>query len=211
MGLSLTPGQPLLTPPARAETVHLQPRASDSSSSESLAQTLPAGGVTITQPPQSSTSFFKLAENQLITFGWNFTYVVQQPTSITVSAVGANGYTYAVGPDPNGHIPGTATEVVWDVYSYQQAHPNTPLAQESYTLHIWDDRGPGATAAPGLMSPNNALVFALYTPQAYTPLASGWTCTGCSGALIARPALTGVLITFLLILFSGFRVLRRVY
>ncbi|KAJ7151244.1 hypothetical protein C8R46DRAFT_1123674, partial [Mycena filopes] len=232
MVLSAAPPHPLITAPAQAppdshSNPNLQPRdpvsgsvsgsspvsvssANSGSSAISLAQTLPAGGVTITQPPQTATSFFKLAPDHFLTIGWNFTYVVQAPTSITVSAVcAANGNTYAVGPDPSGRIPGTATEVVWDVYSYQQAHPNTPLAQASYTLHMWDDRGPDATAAPGLMSPNNALVFALYTPQAYTPLASGWTCTGCSGALVAHPALAALLLTFLLMLFSGFRVLRR--
>ncbi|KAJ7019658.1 hypothetical protein C8F04DRAFT_931689, partial [Mycena alexandri] len=173
-----------------------------------IALTDPAGGVTITQPPQTATSFFKIAENQLITIAWNFTNVIAQPTSLTLVAVGANGNTYPVGPDPSGHLPGTATSIVWDVYSYQQAHPNTPLAQASYTLHMWDDRGPTATERAGYMSPNTALAFALYTPQAYTPLASGWTCTGCSGALVARPALAGIFFTLFLMLFSGWRVLR---
>ncbi|KAJ7186683.1 hypothetical protein C8R46DRAFT_935723 [Mycena filopes] len=182
--------------------------AASPSNAISIAQTLPAGGVTITQPAQTATSFFKIAENQLITIAWNFTSVLAQPTSLTLSAVGANGNTYAVGPDAAGHLPGTATSVVWDVYSYQQAHPNTPLAPGSYTLHMWDDRGPTATERAGYMSPNTALAFALYTPQGYTPLASGWTCTGCNDALTARPALAGILLTLFLMLFSGWRVLR---
>ncbi|KAJ7167347.1 hypothetical protein C8R43DRAFT_1060970 [Mycena crocata] len=174
----------------------------------SIAATNPAGGATITKPPQRSTSFFKIAQNQMVTFGWNLTSVLATPTSITISAVCANGNTYAVGPDADGKVAGTATEVVWDVYSYQQAHPNTPLAQASYTLHMWDDRGPTAADRAGFMSPNTALAFALYTPQPYTPLANGWTCTGCSGALATRPAFAALLITLLLVLVSGWRVLR---
>lgn len=73
----------------------------------------------------------------------------------------------------DGIIDGTATEVVWDVYSYQQNHPNTPLAQASYTLHIWDDRGPNAARSPGHLQPNSAVKFALYTPQGYTAISDG--------------------------------------
>ena len=100
------------------------------------------------------------------------TYVIATPTHLTVSAVCANGNTYPVGPT-DGVIPGTATEVVWDIYSYQVNNPNKPLAQASYTLNIWDDRGPGSARRPGYLQPNSALQFALYTPQPYTGLADG--------------------------------------
>ncbi|KAJ7053309.1 hypothetical protein C8F01DRAFT_1167029 [Mycena amicta] len=184
------------------------PTSDTASNAISIAQTLPPGGATITQPPQTATSFFKIAPNQMITFGWNLTSVLQTPTSITISAVCANGNTYAVGPDEQGRVPGTATQVVWDVYSYQQAHPGTQLAQAEYTLHMFDERGPTATQRAGFMSPNTALTFALYTPQGYTPIASGWTCTGCNGAVATRPALFGILITLLVMLVSGMRVFR---
>jgi len=187
-----------------------QPPATNTvTNAPSIAQTLPPGFASITQPPQTATSFFKIAPNQLITIGWNLTSVIAMPTSLTLSAVCDNGNTYAVGPDPDGHVPGTATQVVWDVYSYNQAHPGTQLGQNSYTLHMWDDRGPTATQRAGYMSPNTALAFAMYTPQAYTPIASGWTCTGCSSALTARPALAGLFLTLLLMVWSGMRVLRR--
>jgi hypothetical protein len=153
-----------------------QPQQSSSSSvnasTSSIPQTAAAGGLTITQPPQSATSFFKIAPSQFITFAWNFTSLLSTPTHLTVSAVCDNGNTYPVGPT-NGVIPGTATSVVWDPWSYDQANPNTPLAQASYTLNIWDDRGPGAPREPGLFQENSALKFALYTPQPYTPIASG--------------------------------------
>jgi len=146
--------------------------ATTSTTRLSIPQSAPVGIITITQPPQTATSFYKIAPSQLITFGWNFSMVLATPTHLTVSAVCDNGNTYPVGPT-DGIIPGTATSVVWDVYSYQQNHPNTPLAQASYTLNIWDDRGPNAGRAPGFLQANTGLKFALYTPQAYTPLSSG--------------------------------------
>lgn len=152
-----------------------QPTPDQPSSSSSFAPiplTAAAGGVTITQPEQTATSYFKIASGELITFGWNFTSVLATPTHLTVSAVCDNGNTYPVGPT-DGIIPGTATEVVWDVWQYQLDNPATPLAQASYTLNIWDDRGPNAPIKPGFMEENSALRFAMYTPQPYTALASG--------------------------------------
>lgn len=103
------------------------------------------------------------------------TSVLSAPQHLTLSAFCAdNGNTYPVGPS-NGIIAGNALSVVWDPYSYQQANPGTPLAVGSYTLSIWDDRGPTALPAPGLLAPNNNLRFALYTTQAYTPLASEYS------------------------------------
>lgn len=141
------------------------------SSTSSIPQTAPAGGLTITQPPQTATSYYKIAPSNTITFGWNFTYLLSTPTHLTVSAVCDNGNTYPVGPT-DGIIAGDATTVEWDLASYSSANPNTPLAQATYTLHIWDDRGPGAKMEPGKLSENDALKFALYFPQAYTPISS---------------------------------------
>ncbi|KAJ7137515.1 hypothetical protein C8R43DRAFT_1019565 [Mycena crocata] len=181
--------------------------ASSSNPLPSFAETNPVGYATITQPPTTATSIFKVAQGEMVTLGWSLTFVLATPTSLTLSAV-ANGISYAVGPDPDGKIPGTATQVVWDVYSYQQAHPNTPLAQATYTLHMWDDRGPSATPQAGYMRPNTALAFALYTPQPYTAVSSGDSCADCNGALTNRPAFAGLLLTFLLVIVSSWRVLR---
>ncbi|KAF8991751.1 hypothetical protein BDQ17DRAFT_1370375 [Cyathus striatus] len=183
--------------------------ASSSSSALLIPQTAPAGGLTITQPQQTVTSFYKIAPSQLITFGWNFTYVLATPTHLTVSAVCDNGNTYPVGPT-DGVIDGTATQVVWDVYSYQQNNP-TPLAQASYTLHIWDDRGPGATRRPGFLEQNSALHFALYTPASYTAIASGWSCSACSSAssIVSQPAFISLFISLLVIFLSGFHLFRH--
>jgi len=165
----------------------------------------------MTQPPQTATSYYKIAPSNLITFGWNFSYVLATPTHLTVSAVCDNGNTYPVGPT-DGVIDGTATEVVWDIYSYQQAHPNTPLAALTYTLNIWDERGSAAPRAAGWLSPNNALRFALYNPASYTALADGWSCTTCNGSYsryVAHPAFAGIVATIIIMALSGFTLFRR--
>jgi len=145
---------------------------SNSTSKLTIPQTAPAGLLTITQPPETTIAFFKIAPSQSITFAWNFSFVLSTPSSLTVSAICENGNTYPVGPT-DGKIPGTATSIVWDAYAWQQSHANSPLAQATYTLEIFDERGPGSSRSPGLLQPNNALKFALYTPQQYTPISSG--------------------------------------
>ena len=123
-------------------------------------------------PPLASTSFYKIAPGEYVTFGWNFSYLAVAPTAITVSAACENGNTYPVGPS-NGVIAGDAQSVVWYPYGYQTANPSLPLAQAEYTLLVFAQGGPSAAATPGYLAPNSQLQFALYTPQPYTPLASG--------------------------------------
>lgn len=100
---------------------------SGSASVPSIPQTAAAGSLVITQPPQSSTSYYKIAPSQLITFGWNYSDVIVTPTRLTVSAIHENnGNTYAVGPTDG--VDGKEKSVVWDVYSYNQANPGSKLA-----------------------------------------------------------------------------------
>ncbi|KAF7794088.1 hypothetical protein EIP86_005218 [Pleurotus ostreatoroseus] len=183
-----------------------------SASSLSIPQSAPAGSLSITQPPQTATSYFKIAQGNAITFGWNFTDVLSTNSHLTLSAICDNGNTYPVGPT-DGIIDGTATSVTWDLYSYQQANPNTPLAQATYTLHIWGDRGPGAAREPGLLTENDQLTFALYSPQAYTPLSS-WTCSGCNvngswSSYVAHPAFVSLVVTIVVMILSGYSILRQ--
>ncbi|KIJ66481.1 hypothetical protein HYDPIDRAFT_109525 [Hydnomerulius pinastri MD-312] len=187
--------------------------ATSASSTSSVPADGEPGMIVFTLPPLQSTSFYKIAAGEYVTFGWNFSYLAVAPTSITVSAVCENGNTYPIGPT-DGVIPGDAQSVVWYPYGYQSANPSLPLAQASYTLHIWGDGGESAIPTPGLLEPNSQLEFALYTPQAYTPLASGWQCAGCGGALAqftAHPASIALLTTLLIIFLSGFTTLRRVW
>ncbi|KAI0674092.1 hypothetical protein C8Q78DRAFT_1163060 [Trametes maxima] len=184
--------------------------SSQTSSSLNIPQSAAAGGLTITQPPQTATSYYKIAPSNTITFAWNFTDVLSTPTHLTVSAVCDNGNTYPVGPT-DGVIAGDATSVTWDLWSYQQAHSNLPLAEASYVLHIWDDRGPGAARQPGLLSENSALKFALYNPQSYTPL-ENWTCPTCNGAIsdyLSHPAFVSLSVTIVVMFLSGFSLIRQ--
>jgi len=168
--------------PTPAPSVSASGSAASNSTFISIPATAAVGGLSLTQPPQFSTSYFKIAPSQPVTFGWSFdNYLYIKPTSLTVAAICENGYTYPVGPT-NGVIPGSATTVVWDPYAYNQANPNQPLPQATYELAIYDQRGLGALGQGGVFNPNTQLKFALYTPQPYTPLASGWSCPGCSGA-----------------------------
>ncbi|EIM87699.1 uncharacterized protein STEHIDRAFT_78792 [Stereum hirsutum FP-91666 SS1] len=189
-----------------------QSASGSGSSSVSIPKTAAAGGITITQPAQTSTAFFKIASGQPITFAWNFTSLYVTPTSLTVSAICDNGITYPVGPT-DGVIPGTATSVVWDVYDFQQSNPNSPLAQATYTLEVFDSRGAGAAQSAGLFSPNNNLKFALYTPQPYTPIASGWSCSGCNNGSLssytAHPAFVSIFATIIVMILSGFALFRQ--
>ncbi|KAE9395445.1 hypothetical protein BT96DRAFT_958506 [Gymnopus androsaceus JB14] len=179
---------------------------SSSASTTSIAPSNPVGILSITQPPQASTSFFKIAPEEQVTFAWTTTYVIAKPTSLTVRCVGDNGFTY-----PIATIPGTASSYVWNPYSYQESNLATPLAQTTYSLQIFDERGVGATPQAGYMSANTALKFALYTPQPYTPLSS-WTCAMCNGSVssfAAHPAYVALIATFIVMFLSGFGLLRN--
>ncbi|KAG9311791.1 hypothetical protein JVU11DRAFT_8038 [Chiua virens] len=181
------------------------------SSTPTISANAPPGSLIVTQPPQFSTSYYKIVQGDTITFAWKFTNLIVTPTHLTISAVCEDGNTYPVGPT-NGIIPGSATSVLWDAYAYQTSNPQLPLAQANYTLEIWGDQGPSAQPAPGYLASNNAVHFALYTAGSYTPLSSGQTCPGCSGAIsqhVAHPAFVGLIVTLFVMFLSGTFVIRR--
>jgi len=73
-------------------------------------------------------------------------------------------------------------EVVWDTNDYPE-QTTAPLLTAIYTMYIFDaDSSISAEASAGHLSVFD-YAFGMYTKQAYTPLASGWTCATCSGAL----------------------------
>jgi hypothetical protein len=94
----------------------------------------------------------------------SFTDVLVQPEHLTLQAYcSQNGYTYPVGPTQG--IAGDATEYAWNPYEYERSGGATPLAEASYTLRIFDERGYGAAASPGTLRSYAGSVFALYRPQ----------------------------------------------
>ena len=93
-----------------------------------------------------------------------------QPQSLTVIAsCSANGNTYAVGPtaSPSNTLPGNATQVVWNPWEWEQVPGQTPFAEASYVLKIWDERGPGQGVKGGYLSPYAGTNFAIYRPAKY--------------------------------------------
>lgn len=141
-----------------------------SGTTSAIPSSAAAGGITITRPVQTAAaSYYKIHSGVDVTFGWNFTSVLRYPTSLTVQAYcSSNANTY-----PITVLPGTATQATWAPYEYSRtaaAAGQPALVEESYRLQIFDERGLNVGASPGLMSPNSQVTFALYVPQAYTPL-----------------------------------------
>lgn len=166
-------------------------------------------------PPQTAAaSYYKIAPSSPITFGWNMTSVIATPTHLTIMAIcTSNGNTYPIGPASlSGTIDGQATQVVWDPWAYEQQQGAVPLAAAEYTIRITDERGPGAGILGGYLTPYTGTKFSLYRPQQYTPLES-WTCPGCSSATLSmaamRPASIALFATCLIVVLSGFNLLRR--
>ncbi|KAL4400045.1 hypothetical protein ACI68E_002960 [Malassezia pachydermatis] len=163
------PGAPTATHTslrAATPTTVLQARADD--------DTLQAGGITITEPAQTAQqSFYKIAPHESITFGWQFTSLTKTPARLFVAAsCSANGNTYPIAPSPSG-IPGDATAVTWYPYGYRldaQAHGQPDLVAATYRLIVYDENGPDHVPRGGEFQVNNMAQFALYFPQAYTPL-----------------------------------------
>jgi hypothetical protein len=142
----------------------------------SIPADAPVGGISFTQPATTTVSYYKIAPSIPITFGWNFTSLYVQPSALTLSAFCSdNQNRYPVGPT-DGIIPGTATSVVWQPWTYQEGNgQQTPLVQGTYTLQVQDERGSTAAIRGGFFSYNDQMTFALYTPQPYTPLSGEWS------------------------------------
>ncbi|KAK0529696.1 hypothetical protein OC834_003584 [Tilletia horrida] len=192
-----------------------QPVAS-TTSTISIPQTAAAGGITITRPDQTApASYYKLASNAQVTFGWNFTSVIATPSTLHIQAYcPANSVTYTLSPQTG--IPGNSFNFTWDPYAYSisAAASNLPqLIEATYRLQVFDERGLDAPAnVGGRMAPNSKVSFALYIPKSYTPLANGWVCAGCSAATHLQalsPLITIVLAMLTCMLFGGWSVVGR--
>ncbi|TIA72721.1 hypothetical protein E3P77_00219 [Wallemia ichthyophaga] len=166
----------------------------------------PVGGLTFTEPPQTKTSYYKVAPDNAITFGWNLTSLYSTPDSLTFDAVHTDSdNTYTM-----GSVGGGESTFEWDPYKYHTENNSPPLVYETYQLRVYDKNGPSAAPAPGTFMPNTNIRFALYKPQSYTPL-DEWVCPNCSSAVRSLPlASVAWVVTLSLVLFSGYSVLRGV-
>lgn len=136
----------------------------------SIPADAPAGGIFWKEPATTTVSYYKLAPSYTVSLQWNLTSLYITPTSLTFSAYcSSNKNTYPIGPTV---IPGTQTELLWVPWDYQTGQGvQTPLVQGTYTLEVQDERGTTALGTAGMYQFNNAITFAVYTPQPYTPLA----------------------------------------
>jgi hypothetical protein len=99
-------------------------------------------------PAQTAPTYAKIGAS--VTFVWNYTSILVQPSAVDVVASNTDG--------------------VWTIASNMSGNEATPLPMESYTLVIYDSQA-GATAVPkpGHLSPYIGYQFAMYKPQPYTP------------------------------------------
>ena len=172
----------------------------------------PGSIVMITPSAAAGSQLYKIGD--YITWAWNYTNVQGTPTAVDV-LVSCKSQTSTITLTQNMTFttPGAYT---WDTHAYQTNHVEDPLMIETYTLIIHDsDSAVTAPAEAGYLAAFSGLSFVLYTPQAYTPLASGWVCATCSGgvsdidkrafgAVMAMSAVTVVTFTWFVTGFGGF-------
>lgn len=199
---------PFAPKPTATPTRSFKARADDNSGSSDDNAHLPAGGLSITEPPQTAqASYYKIAPHETITFGWEFTSLKKTPSKLyVVASCSKNGNTYPIAPSPTG-IPGDAKNVTWYPYGYHldaQSHGDPDLVADKYRLVIYDDKGPDGVPKGGEFLTNNMLEFSMYFPRKYTPL-SEWSCPSCSGAAPARPSVpaTPAMLSSLAVLACG--------
>lgn len=142
---------------------------------------LPAGGVSMITPNAlSGAEYYKIGD--YVTFAWNYTSLSATPTAINVMAsCSLNSELYPIAMNQSvGDTTGAAT---WDTGKYQSTAAS-PLPMATYTLVIYDAASAvTAVAGAGYLGVFDSYSFGMYTPQAYTPLADGFQCVTCSGAL----------------------------
>jgi hypothetical protein len=141
----------------------------------------PAGSVTmITPAPIQGFPLYKIGDH--VTFAWNYTNLQANPTAVDVlvsCSSASNTWTVTTNMtfETTGHV-------TWDTGGYQATAVQDPLLSDQYTLLIFDaESSVSATAEAGYLAPYSGLTFGMYFPKKYTPLADGWTCATCSGAV----------------------------
>ena len=117
-----------------------------------------------------------------VTFVWNYTSLQGTPTAVDVLASCSFATrTWTLTQNMTFETQGTYT---WDTKKFQEDNKANQLLTEQYTLIIYDsDGGISATPEAGYLNTFQGLMFGMYEKQSYTPLASGWQCASCSGAM----------------------------
>ena len=136
----------------------------------------------VTPAPTAAASYYKIGD--YVTFAWNYTSLLATPKAIDVVASCADNHqTYTL--TMNMTVSNATQAVTWDTAAYQSDHPAAPLAQDVYTLIIYDAASAiTAAAQAGYLAPQSQFTFGMYTPQPYSDSpTSGYNCAICSGAL----------------------------
>ncbi|CAK7206749.1 hypothetical protein SEUCBS139899_009555 [Sporothrix eucalyptigena] len=159
---------------------------SDSNSTAAATHTTfnaadPAGSIVMLTP--STTADLELYKiGDYVTWGWNYTNLQATPTAIDILASCSFATrTFTLTQNMTFETLGSYT---WDTGAYQSSHLAAQLLTEEYTLIIYDaESSVSATAEAGYLDTFDGFTFGLYAGQSYTPLADGWTCATCSGAM----------------------------
>ena len=100
----------------------------------------------LTRGTGRSQNCYQDADRTSYTLATSFSTPSVTPASLTiVASCSQNGNTYPVGPTNslgqiNNVVPGSATQIVWNPYQYEQQPGATPLQAATYRLSVWDER-----------------------------------------------------------------------
>jgi hypothetical protein len=145
----------------------------------SIDDTAPVGGISMVTPAPTAAglNLYKIGTN--ITFGWNYTNVVVNPTAIDVLAsCSAAARVWTLTANMTWETEGSYT---WDTQE-QATDVQSPLLTEQYTLIIHDaDAEVTDAARPGYLGTSSGFTFKMYKPQDYVPR-NEWKCPTCSAA-----------------------------
>lgn len=157
----------------------------------SIDARLPAGGITMLTPNPTDTTYIKIG--QPATFSWSYTSLSVTPRYVNFEAYCSyNSLTYTLATNH----PAMETSMIWDTAAFQ-ANATIPLITSEYKLYIYDARANVTAVAGAGYLGVYAQKFAVYSPQAYTPL-SEWTCYNCKDNAGGQRLLDPLVAKFLL-------------
>ncbi|KAA8909108.1 hypothetical protein FN846DRAFT_943534 [Sphaerosporella brunnea] len=150
-------------------------KSSSTKKTTKVPATALAGGVSMVTPaPTDGYQIYKIGD--IVTFVWNYTNVIIQPTAINVVAYCQDAsQDFTISANASWPI----TSATWDTGEYQNT-ATAKLLVATYTLNIFDaskQKTAGPTA--GYLYGYSQYQFGLYTPQPYTPLAD-FVCPTCA-------------------------------
>nr|CAG8441670.1 3603_t:CDS:2 [Entrophospora candida] len=159
----------------------VDPKAPETTPTPTPTSTLPTADtqpvrIKMVSPPVSSNLLFKIGKVQ--TFNWTYSSqfdAAVAPKNLNMFAKynDQKGYNFTVAVN----LPPDTTSFVWDTSKVK--NPELPVG--TYTLYIWDERGPQpSSVVGGQLQPYFDLRFMMYQPKPRTDL-KDYTCAVCDG------------------------------